>query len=170
MLKIAKGMGRKARNAKLRDRQAGFTLVEMLVVITIIGTLIALLLPAIQAAREATRRTQCANNVRQIGISIHNFESGRRRFPAGYEATMPYVDGASDTSPGWGWGAAVLPLLEESSVFKRINFSLPIDDSARKSVKLLWKSTLKVIPGAPHAMAITLAEQINNELLAFVRD
>jgi prepilin-type N-terminal cleavage/methylation domain-containing protein len=111
-------------------RHKAFTLIELLVVITIIGTLIALLLPAIQAVREASRKTQCANNIRQIGLSIHNFESSRRHFPAGYQATMPYADGASDTSPGWGWSAAILPLLEESSVFKRIDFSLPIPDPA----------------------------------------
>jgi prepilin-type N-terminal cleavage/methylation domain-containing protein/prepilin-type processing-associated H-X9-DG protein len=111
-------------------RQKAFTLIELLVVIAIIGTLIGLLLPAIRAVREASRRTQCANHVRQIGLSIHNFEAGRRRFPAGYEATMPYFDGASDTSPGWGWSAAILPQLEETSVFKRIDFSLPIADPA----------------------------------------
>src|SRR5947209_10502853 len=87
-----------------------FTLVELLVVIAIIGILIGLLLPAIQAARESARRSQCGNNVRQIGLAMRNFESDHRHFPAGYQATMPYVDGASDTSPGWGWSAAILPL------------------------------------------------------------
>jgi prepilin-type N-terminal cleavage/methylation domain-containing protein/prepilin-type processing-associated H-X9-DG protein len=112
------------------NRRQAFTLIELLVVIAIIGTLVALLLPAIQAVREASRKTLCSDNLRQIGLAVHNFESGRRRYPAGYHATMLYADGASDTSPGWGWGAAVLPMLEESAVFKRINFSLPIHDPA----------------------------------------
>ena len=107
----------------------GFTLIELLVVITIIGVLIGMLLPAIQAAREAARNTQCDNNLRQIGLAPQNFHSGRRRFPAGYQATMPYVDGAADTSPGWGWGTAILPFVEESSAFKRINLTTPIEDA-----------------------------------------
>src|SRR5947209_749728 len=108
----------------LSRRHNAFTLIELLVVIAIISMLIARLLPAIQAARESARRSQCASNLRQIGLAMDNFESGHRHFPAGYQATMPYVDGESDTSPGWGWSAAILPLIEESAVFKRISFSL----------------------------------------------
>lgn len=114
-------------------RRQAFTLIELVVVIAIIGMLIALLLPAIQAARESARRTQCGSNLRQIGLAMDNFESGHRHFPAGYQATMPYVDGEGDTSPGWGWSAAILPLIEENAVFKRINFSLPIEDSSNSS-------------------------------------
>ena len=73
----------------MRSSRQAFTLVELLVVIAIIGLLIALLIPAIQAAREAARRSQCSNNLRQIGLAMHNFENGRRQYPAAYTATLP---------------------------------------------------------------------------------
>jgi prepilin-type N-terminal cleavage/methylation domain-containing protein len=113
-----------------RHSRQAFTLIELLVVITIIGILISLLLPAIQAVRESARRTNCSDKLREIGLAVRNFESGRLHFPAGYQAMIPCTDGASDTSPGWGWGATILPQLEEGAVFKLIAFALPIEDPA----------------------------------------
>jgi len=106
----------------------GFTLVELLVVIAIIGILTALLLPAVQAAREAARRTQCKNNLKQMGLALLNFHEANRRFPPGYSAADPYSDGATDTSPGWGWGALVLPFIDEQSLFATIHRDRPIQD------------------------------------------
>ncbi|NCA12421.1 DUF1559 domain-containing protein, partial [bacterium] len=88
-------------------RLAGFSLVELLVVIAIIGMLVGLLLPAIQTAREAARRTQCASNLRQIGLALHGHLDKRRHFPAGFAAdtASPARDPDTfDAAPGTGWG------------------------------------------------------------------
>src|SRR5689334_10404673 len=109
-------------------KRRAFTLVELLVVIAIIGLLVALLLPAIQAAREAARRSQCKNNLKQLGLALHNFESARRAFPAGFISTPKgNVVNADGTGPGWGWGAYILPYLEESSVFQQLDFKSNIE-------------------------------------------
>lgn len=108
-------------------RRSGFTLVELLVVIAIIGLLVALLLPAVQAAREAARRTQCCNNLKQMGLATQTYHDVMRSFPPGYCASVPYVDGENDTKAGWGWAAFVLGYLEQNSLQANINFSLPVE-------------------------------------------
>ena len=105
----------------------GFTLIELLVVIAIIGILIGLLLPAINAAREAGRRTACTNNLKQIGLALLNCHDETGYFPPGYTATGEYVDGATDTTPGWSWAAYILPYLEERQVYRSIHFNLPVE-------------------------------------------
>src|SRR4051812_46558261 len=98
----------------------GFTLVELLVVIAIIGILVALLLPAVQAAREAGRRTQCANRLKQIGIALHNYHDTFNTFPPGVLALTTSNDPAGNH--GWGWGAMLLPFLEQAPLHDQINF------------------------------------------------
>src|SRR5438552_18680585 len=111
-----------------RIHRSGFTLVELLVVIGIIAILIALLVPAVQKVREAAARQYCQNNLKQIGLACHHFHDVRKCFPSGYVASGPYVDGSSDTSPGWGWSAFLLPYLEQDNVFRGIRFNLPVED------------------------------------------
>lgn len=88
----------------------GFTLVELLVVIAIIGILIALLLPAVQAAREAARRMQCANNLKQLGLAAHNYHDSLRSFPPGFMA----IDHMGTVAGGWAWGVFLMPYIEQS--------------------------------------------------------
>ncbi|MBN1395136.1 MAG: DUF1559 domain-containing protein [Pirellulales bacterium] len=100
----------------------GFTLVELLVVITIIGILIALLLPAVQAAREAARRAQCANNLKQIGLALHNYHSQYNCFPAGESITLPeqcYVN-----CRGTPLYIAIMPFVETDNVFQTFDFNV----------------------------------------------
>jgi prepilin-type N-terminal cleavage/methylation domain-containing protein len=107
------------------NRQSGFTLVELLVVITIIGILIALLLPAVQAAREAARRMQCANNFKQVALALHNHHSAKECFPVGVfvprvSGTPPW--GGPPVPADWSWSAYLLPYLEHQAVYDMCNF------------------------------------------------
>jgi prepilin-type N-terminal cleavage/methylation domain-containing protein/prepilin-type processing-associated H-X9-DG protein len=97
----------------------GFTLIELLVVITIIGVLVGLLLPAVQAAREAARRMTCTNNLKQIGIALHNYHDTHAVLPTGYFFQQGYTCG------GFGWAATVLPHVEQGALFNAINYDLP---------------------------------------------
>jgi len=93
-------------------RASGFTLVELLVVIAIIGILVALLLPAIQAAREAARRTQCNNNLKQIGVAMHNYHDTNKVLPAGFIYRTPAGN------PDWGWAVFIMPFMEMDALYK----------------------------------------------------
>src|SRR5271167_4297674 len=102
-------------------RTTGFTLIELLVVIAIIAVLIALLLPAVQAAREAARRMQCTNNLKQIGLGLHNYESIAGAFPP---SNATWILGATFTYNGFSVHARILPVMEQGVAFNAINFSL----------------------------------------------
>ena len=102
-----------------RGRRA-FTLVELLVVIAIIGVMVGLLLPAVQAAREAARRMSCSNNLKQIGLAFHNYADANKRFPAGYAADIRGVQDSREQSL-WSWGTFILPYLEQGSLYDQLN-------------------------------------------------
>lgn len=138
-----------------RRRKNGFTLIELLVVISIISVLIALLLPAVQRVRESAAQTHCLNNLKQIGLALHSYEGAHRKFPPAYlqgnggvapaptavstpppkvldgmfwlmwGAGVPYY--GVDTAPGWGWGAYLLPHLEQAPLELQINYSDSLD-------------------------------------------
>jgi prepilin-type N-terminal cleavage/methylation domain-containing protein/prepilin-type processing-associated H-X9-DG protein len=121
-----------------------FTLVELLVVIAIIGILVALLLPAVQAAREASRRMQCSNHLKQLGLAMHNYHDTYKQFPPGY-LSYPTSDGSGpaaaeidsltwDAGPGWGWGALILPFLEQSTTAGSLQYTRPIWDAANGAI------------------------------------
>src|SRR3954469_22328427 len=103
------------------SRSRGFTLIELLVVIAIIAVLIAMLLPAVQAAREAARRIQCTNNLKQLGLALHNYESVAGALPP---SLVVAKRGTSFWSNGWSVNGRVLPFMEQGSAFNSINFTL----------------------------------------------
>jgi len=103
-------------------------------VIAIIAVLIALLLPAVQAAREAARRTQCINNLKQLGLALHSYHDTLGAFPMGYAASGRFIDGATDTAPGWGWGTMILSQLEQGPLYSAVNFGLPMESSQNTTV------------------------------------
>src|SRR5687767_15656460 len=117
--------------ARFRSR-FGFTLIELLVVIAIIAILIALLLPAVQQAREAARRTQCKNNLKQLGLALHNYLDVHGRFPIGqqfrgtWDGTNDSAGAAGNGGTGFAWGSYVLPFIDQAPLYNQFDFNVPI--------------------------------------------
>ena len=121
------------------QRRSGFTIIELLVVIAIIGVLIALLLPAVQAAREAARRLQCVNNLKQIGLATHNYHDTAGTLPLG--CAVAFDRSNNPIFNGWGITARLLPYLEGQSQFNACNFSLANETPENDTVMRLGIAT-----------------------------
>lgn len=137
--------GRAARLQLLGRRAKGFTLVELLVVIAIIGVLVALLLPAVQAAREAARRASCSNNLRQIGIGLHLYHDVHRTFPPGGVEWRPFND---PSKRQLAWSVFLLPFVEQGNLYEQLDLSTPFDseENAPAAATIL---SVYICPSAP---------------------
>jgi prepilin-type N-terminal cleavage/methylation domain-containing protein/prepilin-type processing-associated H-X9-DG protein len=116
----------------------GFTLIELLVVIALIAVLVGLLLPAVQASREAARRAECVNNLKQIGLALQNYHSAHNVLPPGYVSNFD-ANGV-DTGPGWGWATLQLPFIEASPLYAAINLSIAIEKPASSTTRVTMLS------------------------------
>jgi prepilin-type N-terminal cleavage/methylation domain-containing protein/prepilin-type processing-associated H-X9-DG protein len=121
------------------QNRRGFTLVELLVVIAIIGILIALLLPAVQAAREAARRSSCTNNLVQLGIALHHYEAAHELLPPGVvDAKGPIRNEPAGYQ--MSWLVQILPFIEDGNTFRHINFSVGVYDPKNEPVRKVTRS------------------------------
>jgi len=114
----------------MRSNIRAFTLVELLVVIAIIGILVGLLLPAVQAAREAARRMQCSNNLKQIGLALHNYAGAHRSFPMG---NLVQVNVNPIRGDGWTWHARILPFVEQTALYNQVSPVIGTDQGTQNS-------------------------------------
>ncbi len=147
-------------------RQRGFTLIELLVVIAIIAVLIALLLPAVQQAREAARRTQCRNNLKQIGLALHNYHDVANTMPPGWIA----VDenrrhSAHEGTSGVGWAAMILPHLDQKNTYELFDSRLPLTDPANARFLSVQIPSYKC-PSDPQPLYFDIVEEGGTTVLA----
>jgi prepilin-type N-terminal cleavage/methylation domain-containing protein/prepilin-type processing-associated H-X9-DG protein len=140
-------------------RQA-FTLIELLVVMAIIATMMGLLLPAVQQVRAASARATCVNNLRQIGIALHNYNDSFKYFPPGYidGNTDPNSTPDNDLGPGWGWASFLLPYLDQVIIYNQIDFRFSIIDTKFSNNAKVAQTSLSIFqcPSDPNQQVMPL--------------
>jgi prepilin-type N-terminal cleavage/methylation domain-containing protein/prepilin-type processing-associated H-X9-DG protein len=133
-----------------RSSRGAFTLIELLVVLAILAVLTGLLLPAVQKVRQTAARVKCQNNLKQIGLGLHNYHDANGSLPPGYRALQAYSDGATDTAPGWGWAAFVLPNLEQDNLHRQLDFTQAVASSpAIQSFVPVFLCPSDILPAGP---------------------
>jgi prepilin-type N-terminal cleavage/methylation domain-containing protein/prepilin-type processing-associated H-X9-DG protein len=146
--------------------RSGFTLIELLVVIALIAIVVGLLLPAVHAAREASRRTQCVNNLKQIGLAIHNYESSNGCFPPGYLSApgIGFFDPQTgDWGPGWGWLTVLLPGVEQGNLYNSLNINMPCWDLTN-TTSVTFSPQVFLCPSANNPAATVGVTDVNQNL------
>jgi prepilin-type N-terminal cleavage/methylation domain-containing protein len=143
----------------MRNRRA-FTLIELLVVIAIIAILIALLLPAVQQAREAARRSQCVNNLKQLGLALHNYHDSHLVFPPGWIGVAANAANTQGNS-GFAWGTHILPYVDQAPLYQQLNFNVscyavPQNQPALNAILPVFRC-----PSDPGANVWTMFEEAN---------
>lgn len=141
-------------------KRAGFTLVELLVVIAVIGILAAILMPAVQAARESSRRTQCGNNLKQLGLAVHSFHNAQNRYPSGTVHSSD--DGDPTGTAGFGWAVYLLPYLEEKDLYLKLQ--LPTSE-LHDILKVAMKRELAQVPLSMFRCASDTGSYLNDDRL-----
>ena len=126
----------------LGNATSGFTLIELLVVIAIIGVLVGLLLPAVQQAREAARRSACSNNMKQQGLAVHNYaDVNPEKFPVGWVGEYEMGEWHGDEGEGHGFASRMLPFIEQNNVYKTINFGAQVSAASNATARTTVIST-----------------------------
>jgi prepilin-type N-terminal cleavage/methylation domain-containing protein/prepilin-type processing-associated H-X9-DG protein len=151
--------------ATVRKRH-GFTLIELLVVIAIIGTLMGLLLPAVQRIRETASRLRCKNNLKQIGLALHGYHDRLGSLPPGYQSQVALDN--SDLGPGWGWAALLLADLEQDNLKKQIRFDLQISDPANATVRVA-QLAIFICPSEQNRDIFTVVDASGNPICEVAR-
>src|SRR5271154_4674102 len=131
------------RSLKAR-KSSGFTLIELLVVIAIIAILIALLVPAVQKVREAAARTQCTNNLKQIGLACHGYHDANKRLPEGY-----VVNPAVQPVPGWAWSALILPYIDQEPLWADLKADLKTPNGPTVNAFTTQRLAVFICPSDP---------------------